>query len=194
MVYYAQKLEIIFYNTLARYLVHSRWGARRSLQLVDKLKAADDKRISILFLCNGNICRSPYAEHKAKKLLSDRKLKSTSVSSAGIATNAGKSANPTAIRVASELNINLDNHKTTEAEPSLLSQADLIMVMEPRQIRYLKNLDPRYLAKTMFLGSFGFQFDRSLIIEDPYSQADEIFKKCFQRIDHALSELINRLA
>ena len=49
--------------------------------------------LRILFLCHGNICRSPMAEFVMKKLVADAGLEDVQVESAALTSTAGRARN-----------------------------------------------------------------------------------------------------
>ncbi|HKJ17186.1 MAG TPA: arsenate reductase ArsC [Xanthomonadales bacterium] len=63
------------------------------------------KKISVLFLCTGNSCRSQMAEGLCRNLKSDK----VDCASAGIETHG---LNPNAVRVMSEIGIDISSHKS----------------------------------------------------------------------------------
>ncbi|MBE9533469.1 MAG: RpiB/LacA/LacB family sugar-phosphate isomerase, partial [Proteobacteria bacterium] len=66
---------------------------------------------NILFICAGNICRSPMAEWQLKALLWENAITGMQVGSAGLIALPGNSASFNAMRVARENSISLEEHK-----------------------------------------------------------------------------------
>ncbi|MGD8695458.1 MAG: hypothetical protein PVI74_16530, partial [Syntrophobacterales bacterium] len=62
---------------------------------------------NILFVCAGNICRSPMAEWQLKALLWEKPIPGLEVGSAGLIALPGNSASLNAVRVARENSISL---------------------------------------------------------------------------------------
>ena len=94
---------------------------------------------SVLFVCKGNICRSPFAASYLGAKLKERNCP-IEVSSAGLESTPGGKANPIATAVALQDHILLAAHVTKPITRDLVRQADLIVVMEFMQcVELLKN-------------------------------------------------------
>jgi protein-tyrosine-phosphatase len=80
----------------------------------------------IVFVCTGNMCRSPFAEFTLRKLAGD----AVAVSSVGLAAWNGKQAAPAAVRAARQFGIDLSMHRSRALDENLLRQAGGIYVFE----------------------------------------------------------------
>ena len=149
-----------------------------------------DSVSSVLFVCKGNICRSPLAEVYFQSLV--RKMGAcVTVSSAGLETTAGKPAHTNAKTVALQEQLTLDTHTTVQVHAELLDQADIIVVMEVRQKHRIQRVYPKAKGKVVLLGYFDAK--RPLDIADPYSGTIEDFETCFQRLRRCCDSLAARL-
>lgn len=146
---------------------------------------------SVAFICKGNICRSAYAENRLRKLLLEDGLNEVRVASFGLETTPGKPADCDAIRNAEQLGIDLTIHRTAQADS--LDKFDLVLCMEPYQLRKVKSSYPQSKGNAALLGAFVSSQDFPLIIKDPFGGTDEAFKQCFKHIDTALASLAQRL-
>ena len=146
---------------------------------------------SILFVCKGNICRSPLAEAYFRSIV-EMDGRHLTVRSAGLETTPGKPADERVKAVALEHRLLLDEHATTQVHMELLDQSDLIIVMEIGQKDRIQALYPRAKGKVVLLG----RFDSSvgpLEIADPYSGTREDFLSCFQQVSRCCDMLAARL-
>ena len=160
---------------------YERWAAVR---LPDSVQ-------SVLFVCKGNICRSPLAEAYLRSLV-EKDGRSMTVRSAGLETTPGKPADDRVKAVAWEHRLLLDRHATTQVHMELLDQSDLIIVMEIGQRDRIQALYPKAKGKVVLLG----RFDSSigpLEIADPYSGTTEDFLSCFQQVSRCCDMLAARL-
>ena len=86
---------------------------------------------SVLFICTGNVCRSPMAEglfqHRMGKRLEVR------VASAGIGAMEGFPASENAVEVMAELGIDISNFYSQSLRSELVQQADFIFTMTRQQ-------------------------------------------------------------
>jgi protein-tyrosine phosphatase len=159
---------------------YERWAAVR---LPDSVQ-------SVLFVCKGNVCRSPLAEAYFQSLV-EKDGRQMTVRSAGLETTPGKPAHVNARVVAREQGLSLDAHATTQVHMELLDQSDLIIVMEIVQKDRIQRLYPRSKGKIVLLGRF--DSVGSLEIADPYSGISEDFHSCFQQVSRCCDVLAARL-
>jgi protein-tyrosine phosphatase len=159
---------------------YERWAAVR---LPDSVQ-------SVLFVCHGNICRSPLAEVYFQSLV-EKDGRRMMVRSAGLETTPGKPAHDKAKAVALEHRLSLEEHATTQVHVDLLDKSDLIVVMEIGQKYRIQRLYPRAKGKVVLLGRF--DSVGSLEIADPYSGTSEDFHSCFQQVSRCCDVLAARL-
>jgi protein-tyrosine phosphatase len=146
---------------------------------------------SVLFVCHGNICRSPLAEAYFRFLV-EKEGRRLTVRSAGLETTPGKPADDRAKVIALEHRLSLDNHATTQVHIELLDQSDLIIVMEVAQKDRIQRLCPRSKGKVVLLGRF--DSVGPLEIADPYCGTSEHFLSCFQQVSRCCDALAARLS
>ncbi len=159
---------------------YERWG---EVRLPDSVQ-------SVLFVCRGNICRSPLAEVYFQSLV-QKESRQMTVRSAGLDTTPGKPAHAKAQAVALQHRLSLDAHATTMVHKELLDQSDLIIVMEISQKRDMHRLYPNTKGKVVLLGRF--DSVGPLEIADPYSGTSEDFYSCFQQVSRCCDVLAARL-
>ena len=82
----------------------------------------------VLVVCVGNICRSPMAEAMLQHELKDKT--DVSVTSAGLGSLAGHAASKHAVALMEERGLDISGHKARQLTPDLISDSDLILVME----------------------------------------------------------------
>ena len=169
------------------------WLAQLSLPAIKSEKLADSLPSpvsSILFVCKGNICRSPLAAtYLAAQLKGSKPL--ITICSAGLDTTAGKEADPRARAVAERNSLSLKAHVTTCVNEELVGKADLILVMEIIHRSELLERYPSARKKIFFLGDF--DCGRSREIGDPYGGTAADFEHCFESIRRSCNNLANHL-
>ena len=132
----------------------------------------------ILIVCAGNICRSPIAEGLLKQSLPDH-----FIASAGIAALVDHPADDKAIRVAQVHGLDLSAHKAKQLTPQMCLFADLILVMEERQIDAVASIQPLARSKTMLLG----QWTAVKNIPDPYQKHEGFFEDVYRQVSASCS-------
>jgi protein-tyrosine-phosphatase/predicted ATP-grasp superfamily ATP-dependent carboligase len=145
---------------------------------------------TVLVLCKGNVCRSPFAERYLAQHANAQDLP-LQVLSAGLDTTAHEPAYPLAIVMASQYDLDLSTHRTTVISTELVERADLILVMELVHNTMLFRKFPEACEKTFLLGHFS---SRPVTqIRDPYGSTREQFDQCYTVIGQACDGLLGQL-
>ncbi len=97
---------------------------------------------NILFVCYGNICRSPMAEMIFKDLIykNNKRYKFSCVSRATSMEELGNDIYPQAKRKLEQMGINIEAHKATQIKKEDYKLYDYIIVMEERNKRDVLNI------------------------------------------------------
>ena len=141
---------------------------------------------SILFVCLGNICRSPLAEGIAKQYLKEKNINLV-IESAGTGHwHVGEKPCENSIKVALLNGVDISNQKAQQVKKSDFKNFDLIVGLDDSNISNLKNLGCKNPIK---LGDFGFNGE---CVPDPYFfDGFEGFDKVFEMIDICVRNLID---
>ena len=148
----------------------------------------------ILFLCTGNICRSPFAQWLFTKLVSQQKVKGLVAESAGLLALPGNSATYMAQRVAAEHDVDLGEHQAKSLSGELVAWSDLILFMEKSHQDMLLNSFPESKDKAMLIRHFARFGSKKRGIADPYGLDYEAYRFCFLDIEDAVTGLIGFLS
>ena len=121
--------------------------------------------VKILFVCHGNICRSPMAEFVLKDMVqkAGRTQEFYIASAAASREELGNPVYPPARRELARHGISCDGKYARQITAEDLTQFDRIYYMDSRNIRYLKQMFPRYDRFLPFL-------DRD--VADPWYSGD----------------------
>ncbi len=141
----------------------------------------------VLFVCTGNICRSPMAE----ALFIHRIGKNTGwdATSAGIYAPNGSPASDHAVSVLRELDIDLTGHRSKVLTPELVGSTDLIVTMTETHRNYILDLFPEVGNRVFLINAFGTS-KVPADVSDPYGGSLNTYKRTRDEIDRALSDLI----
>jgi protein-tyrosine-phosphatase len=145
---------------------------------------------SVLFVCKGNICRSPLAAAYFAAKLRDLECP-IEIHSGGLDTKAGKEADPLASAVAQGNALSLEAHVTTPLTQELVDRSDLILVMEVVHRSELLQKYPSAEGKVFQLGDFNNMLSRE--ISDPYGGTRADFEFCYESIRRSCDGLLKRL-
>ncbi len=140
----------------------------------------------LVFVCMGNICRSPYAEAVA----TGRRMGAVS---AGLVAQAGARANPDAIRNADQRGIDLSGHIAKHIDDLKIGPEDLLVAMEPWQARRLRRMERvrSSMAQITLLGIW--DSPRNPYIADPFGCGDAYFQTCYSRIDVSIARILQQI-
>ena len=148
---------------------------------------------SLLFVCQGNICRSPFAAMRGADLLRRRRGAHVQCTSAGIRTSPSARPPREACEAARAFGVALDDHQPVQLTSALLAAHDLTIVMEARQLLDLRRQYPAFSNRIVLLslldGTAAPGAERYQIA-DPYGHPFQTFERCYRRIDGALAALV----
>jgi len=109
-------------------------------------------KLNVLFICTGNVCRSPMAEYLLRRRLG--KQADWQVGSAGLFTGNGLAASQPAIEVLREQAIDLTPHRSRVVTKEIIDAATLIMVMTTTHAAELRHRFPEAQDRIYLLKSF----------------------------------------
>ena len=139
------------------------------------------KRVSILFVCTGNICRSPIAEGIMAHLATEAGIgHDVVVDSAGTdGWHVGDPPDRRSIAVAKRHGVDLSNQRARRVTSEDIDSFDIILGMDRTHVASLRRLAPD--ARNVFL--FG---DHALgtgeDIADPYYGSERDFEQVYARL------------
>ncbi len=178
------------WNRHGRLLLKKNEQARLVLPYIEAFHDTLANKRHILFICKGNICRSPYAEAKARQLLAQYNIPDIEVSSAGVSTSNNFPSNLLIQNAAQKRGIDLTDHKTRKVTATMLHQADLVVVMDHNQRAILKKQFMYLPQRVAFLGAFSLSEQFPLTIEDPYGRPAGATDFALSHIDAAVEKLV----
>jgi len=148
---------------------------------------------SMLFICKGNICRSPFAEHIVGLATEFNDLE---VSSAGLHVTQPLGSPVEAISAASTFGVDLSNHTSQQVNKKIVKSFDMVLAMETSQYNALRKIFPEYRDKIYLLPLFCPHENRCwrrynyYNIPDPYGKYVDVFEDCFERIRDCVQNLM----
>jgi protein-tyrosine-phosphatase/predicted ATP-grasp superfamily ATP-dependent carboligase len=161
-----------------------RWQSRK----LRRRLAADPR---ILFVCRGNICRSPFAEAYAASRFEALGSGAIALRSAGSYPVEGRSSPADAVVVSRDFGVDLDAHRSRTLSASLVRWAGAILFMDERDLRELRSY-PEAKDKIFYLGAFDSN-NGSLSIADPWNGTIEQFRTSYRAIVASVDGLAEAL-
>lgn len=162
------------------------------LRLLEGIGLGNGKRLqapatarAFVFVCFGNIMRSPMCEALMRRELPDQSGQVTIIS-AGLHASQGTMAHPWALAAARELGISLDDHRAQQLTAEMVDQSDAIFAMDcQNQVELLANY-PNAKRKIFMLGAYAGDSDRRVEIPDPYYGDPEQTRHCYQVLQRCI--------
>ncbi len=144
------------------------------------------KAKSVIFVCLGNICRSPLAEGVAKEYAKKNNL-DIKISSAGTGSwHIGEPPCDNSIEVAKINGIDISDQRAQQINKILIDEFDLIIALDDKNITDLKRMG----ANPLKLGDYGYDGDD---VPDPYFfPGFEGFDKVFEMIKICVENLLKQ--
>lgn len=143
---------------------------------------------SVLFVCHGNICRSPYAAHAFRRALPPVLQEYMIVASAGFI---GPDRPPpiNAVAAAAARGIDLRAHRSLLLHADYVRAMDLILVMEAVQRDQITLWHGADARRVVVLGDLDPEPIDTRTVRDPILQPLETFTETYSRIDRCVAEL-----
>jgi protein-tyrosine-phosphatase len=171
--------------TYARLRILDALGIRQSTS-----RAVPPGTCSFLFVCYGNIMRSPMAEAMLKRAALDLGQEEIKVNSAGLHATPDTEAHPRAIIAARELGIPLDHHRSQMLTEQMVVEVEAILAMDFQNQAELLIKFPHARDKILLLSAYAERELRYREIPDPYFGDQEAARHCYA----VLQTCINNLA
>ena len=146
---------------------------------------------SIVFVCFGNIMRSPAAEALMKRELESRPDLRLNVTSAGLNAIPGRAAHPWAIAAAREFGVSLENHRARLLTTDLVAQADVIFAMDYQNQVQLLSRWTDSKKKVFMLSAYAGEHYDSAEIRDPYYLGPEETRRCYEILSICVRNLVS---
>ena len=143
--------------------------------------------MKILFVCTGNICRSPMAEAYFKYLCEKNKKNKIDVVSAGIFAENNLPASSEAIKTMSSYGIDISKHKSRQITKELVKSSDVLVVMTKSHKSAILSSFGVVSGKTFLLHKFD---NSKKDVFDPFGGSFDTYNKCFLEMKKALDNLL----
>ena len=148
---------------------------------------------SFVFVCYGNIMRSPMAELMFRRTLAEHGEYDMEICSAGIHATPGSEAHPRSQIAGRELGLPLDYHRSKLLTPEVVAKADAIFAMDFQNKAELLVLFPQAKHKIFMLSAYAEPPQRYREIPDPYLGDQDEARRCYRVLQTCINNLVANL-
>lgn len=143
---------------------------------------------SVVFVCLGNICRSPYAEVRFRQLTGGR------IAAASVGFIGPDRRSPEHARAAARARgLDLEDHRSRLVTRDDMAGADLVVLVDPAHARRLRARFGPVATPVLVLADLDPVPPPSRRILDPWGGPPEAFHDVFEQIDRCLAGLVEVL-
>jgi protein-tyrosine-phosphatase len=146
--------------------------------------------LNIIFVCTGNICRSPMAEGFLRYKWHQMRRDDLMVSSMGIHGLNDSPATEYARAVCKKNGFDISSHRARSLVGEELMTADLILCMEPAHKKFIRVFFPQLQNRVALLGAWPDKATRKSSIEDPMGSSYKKYQKIFAIIKEHIERII----
>ncbi|MCX2523678.1 low molecular weight protein-tyrosine-phosphatase [Larsenimonas rhizosphaerae] len=154
-----------------------------------------ERCIRVLFVCLGNICRSPTAEGVFRSKVAQAGLaEHILIDSCGTGDwHVGQPPDPGARRAAADRGLSLDDLRARQLDDSDFERFDWILAMDSANLRDIKRRSPPHArARIALFLPFAPRLDVT-DVPDPYGEGNEAFDQVYALVDQASDAFLNEL-
>jgi protein-tyrosine phosphatase len=154
----------------------------------------ENRKTSVLFVCMGNICRSPAAEGVFRKLVEQaNRISEFEIDSAGtIGYHAGSRADSRMRAAAGARGYQLES-LARRVEPGDFARFDLIVAMDDENYEELFEMDTGQGARLVRMCEYCTRHDETEV-PDPYYGGPDGFEHVLNILEDACGNLLNRMS
>ncbi len=148
----------------------------------------------ILFVCLGNICRSPTAHAVLRQLAVQQGLELEVESAGTSASHKGEPPDPRSVRVGSAAGYDFSALRSRPVQDGDFAYYDLILAMDKQNLRELASRCPApYQHKLRLMLSFHPEYPRYQEVPDPYYGGSKGFELVLRLLEESCQQLLQQL-
>lgn len=148
----------------------------------------------VVFVCEGNICRSPMAEALLKDFLLTKKIDGVEVSSCGLKAQDGANAHSELESVIGDAYRHISNFNSRTINEKIVREANYLLAMEDRHVRDINTRYPEATEKTFTIMEFaGAKGDIKDFIESDLPDIVDWMQDCYIEMSEVLPKIAERI-
>ena len=149
--------------------------------------------VRVVFVCWGNICRSPLAERVAERLAAEQGLTGVEFTSAATSTEElGRPMDRRAAAVLRDHGYRSGDHHAHQIDAAEIEAADLVIAMEDIHVDRLRRLAPD-AANVFLLSEFDPDAEPGSGLLDPWYGPDSGFSDTLAAVEAAIPGVLDRV-
>jgi len=152
-------------------------------------------KFKIVFVCTGNICRSPMAAGLLRAKLPEHLKSKVIIESAGTMGIEDSMASEEAIEVMQQKGIDITDHRSQGISEEVVNGADVIFALAENHRHYLESLFPKARDNVFLLKTFDRDHKKvnSVSVSDPIGGSVQIYEECRDTIESEIDRILPRL-
>lgn len=145
---------------------------------------------SVIFVCWGNICRSPMAERVARRYFDDAGVPA-SLSSAGVSDEEGFAPMDRRAKAVLEAHgYDATGHRAHQISAAEIAGADLVIAAEPMHLTMLRRMAP-HATNLRLICDYDPARKRGTALPDPWYGPDQKFTDTLNSIEAAMPGIVD---
>lgn len=147
----------------------------------------------IVFICTGNICRSPMGHHYMQKRVIDKNIcNNYLIDSCGTYASTGDRATKNAIEAMKKYDVNMQNHRAKHITEIDLNKYDLIVCLTQNHKTHIALLYPSIQDRVFTLKEYVNPESGYKDIDDPWGLSMQVYEQCASEIVEYVDKLIEK--